>query len=380
MSKKVFAIVIITLCSLFSNMKALAQTNKISIQSTAVPFMLISPDARSGGMGNLSLAMSPESNDLFGNNAKLPLLKQKKGFLINYTPWLKDLGLTDVYLASAGFYKKIDDNSSINSSLRFFSLGNIQFSDVNGTPTTEQRPNEFSYDFGYSFLLSDQFSAGITLRYIYSRLVTGSFIGNAVDYRAGNTVSGDLSLFYKQNEDLSGWHVGMLLSNLGGKISYSNATKNKYFIPANLGLGVGYLTKIDTDNSIEFGADVNRLLVPASPSAADPDYAALREQYFSQSVIASYLNSFTNKYGMPIGESLKISVGAEYNYTDRFFLRAGYFIDNNKNLGNMQYFTLGTSFQYQQSKFNISYLVPSGGGITKNPLSNTLRFGSVFYF
>jgi hypothetical protein len=380
MSKKVFAIVIITLCSLFSNMKVLAQTNKISIQSTAVPFMLISPDARSGGMGNLSLAMSPESNDLFGNNAKLPLLKQKKGFLINYTPWLKDLGLTDVYLASAGFYKKIDDNSSINSSLRFFSLGNIQFSDVNGTPTTEQRPNEFSYDFGYSFLLSDQFSAGITLRYIYSRLVTGSFIGNAVDYRAGNTVSGDLSLFYKQNEDLSGWHVGMLLSNLGGKISYSNATKNKYFIPANLGLGVGYLTKIDTDNSIEFGADVNRLLVPASPSAADPDYAALREQYFSQSVIASYLNSFTNKYGMPIGESLKISVGAEYNYTDRFFLRAGYFIDNNKNLGNMQYFTLGTSFQYQQSKFNISYLVPSGGGITKNPLSNTLRFGSVFYF
>jgi hypothetical protein len=380
MSKKVVAIVIITLCSLFGNRKALAQTKPISIQSTAVPFMLISPDARSGGMGNLSLAMSPESNDLFGNNAKLPLLKQKKGFLINYTPWLKDLGLTDVYLASAGFYKKIDDNSSINSSLRFFSLGNIQFSDVNGTPTTEQRPNEFSYDFGYSFLLSDQFSAGITLRYIYSRLVTGSFIGNAVDYRAGNTVSGDLSLFYKQNEDLSGWHVGMLLSNLGGKISYSNATKNKYFIPANLGLGLGYLTRIDTDNSIEFGADVNRLLVPASPSALDPDYAALREQYFSQSVIASYLNSFTNKYGMPIGESLKISVGAEYNYTDRFFLRAGYFIDNNKNLGNMQYFTLGTSFQYQQSKFNISYLVPSGGGITKNPLSNTLRFGSVFYF
>jgi hypothetical protein len=342
--------------------------------------MLISPDARSGGMGNLSLAMSPESNDLFGNNAKLPLLKQKKGFLINYTPWLKDLGLTDVYLASAGFYKKIDDNSSINSSLRFFSLGNIQFSDVNGTPTSEQRPSEFSYDFGYSFLLSDQLSAGITLRYLYSRLVTGSFIGNAVDYRAGNTVSGDISLFYKQNEDLTGWHIGMLLSNLGGKISYSNASKNKYFIPANLGIGIGYLTQLDTENSIEFGADINRLLVPASPSAADPEFATLREQYFSQSVVSSYFNSFTNKYGMPIGESLKVSVGAEYNYTDRFFLRAGYFIDNNKNLGNMQYFTLGTSFQYQQSKFNISYLVPSGGGITKNPLSNTLRFGSVFYF
>jgi hypothetical protein len=380
MFKKVFLFAVILNCSLLKFNHIVAQTKPISIQSTAVPFMLISPDARSGGMGNLSLAMSPESNDLFGNNAKLPLLKQKKGFLINYTPWLKDLGLTDVYLASAGFYKKIDDNSSINSSLRFFSLGNIQFSDVNGTPTSEQRPSEFSYDFGYSFLLSDQLSAGITLRYLYSRLVTGSFIGNAVDYRAGNTVSGDISLFYKQNEDLTGWHIGMLLSNLGGKISYSNASKNKYFIPANLGIGIGYLTQLDTENSIEFGADINRLLVPASPSAADPEFATLREQYFSQSVVSSYFNSFTNKYGMPIGESLKVSVGAEYNYTDRFFLRAGYFIDNNKNLGNMQYFTLGTSFQYQQSKFNISYLVPSGGGITKNPLSNTLRFGSVFYF
>ena len=380
MSKKLFLFAIVLCCSLLKFNQAIAQTKPISIQSTAVPFMLISPDARSGGMGNLSLAMSPESNDLFGNNAKLPLLKEKKGFLINYTPWLKDLGLTDVYLASAGFYKKLDENSSINSSLRFFSLGNIQFSDVNGTPTTEQRPNEFSYDFGYSFLVSDQFSAGITLRYIHSKLVTGSFIGNAIDYRAGNTVSGDISMFYKQNEDLSGWHAGMLLSNLGGKISYSNASKNKYFIPANLGIGVGYLTRLDTENSIEFGADINRLLVPASPSAADPEYASLKEQYFSQSVINSYFNSFTNKYGMPIGESLKVSVGAEYNYTDRFFLRAGYFVDNNKNLGNMQYFTLGTSFQYQQSKFNISYLVPSGGGITKNPLSNTLRFGSVFYF
>jgi hypothetical protein len=369
MSKKLFLFAIVLCCSFLKFNQAIAQTKPISIQSTAVPFMLISPDARSGGMGNLSLAMSPEANDLFGNNAKLPLLKEKKGFLINYTPWLKDLGLTDVYLASAGFYKKIDENSSINSSLRFFSLGNIQFSDVNGIPTTEQRPNEFSYDFGYSFLVSDQFSAGITLRYIHSKLVTGSFIGNAIDYRAGNTVSGDISLFYKQNEDLSGWHAGLLLSNLGGKISYSNASKNKYFIPANLGIGIGYLTRFDTENSIEFGADINRLLVPASPSAADPEYASLKEQYFSQSVINSYFNSFTNKYGMPIGESLKVSVGAEYNYTDRFFLRAGYFIDNNKNLGNMQYFTLGTSFQYQQSKFNISYLVPSGGGITKNPLS-----------
>ena len=357
---------------------ATAQTNPIRLQSTAVPFMLISPDARSGGMGNLSLAMSPEANDLFGNTAKLPYLNDDRSFLINYTPWLKDLGLNDVYLASAGFYKKLDDKSSINSSLRFFSLGNIDFSDESGNVNLpSQRPSEFSYDLGYSILLTEKFSMGVTLRYIYSKLVSGSYGLSAINYRAGNTLAGDISLFYKQNEDLQGFHGGLLLSNLGGKISYSNETKNKYFIPANLGVGIGYLNILDADNSIEVGIDVNRLMVPANPDNSNIESV---NQYFSQSVVSSWFNSFTDNYGMPIGESLKGSVGLEYNYTNRFYLRGGYFIDNNKNLGNMQYFTVGTSFQYQQSKFNISYLVPSGGGISKNPLSNTLRFGTIFYF
>jgi len=361
----------------FMSQAVMAQVNPIRIQSTAVPFMLISPDARSGGMGNLSLAMSPEANDLFGNTAKLPYLNEGRGFLINYTPWLKDLGLNDVYLASAGFYKKLDDKSSINSSLRFFSLGNIDFSDENGNINLpSQRPSEFSYDFGYSTLLTDKFSMGVTLRYIHSRLVSGSY-GGLVNYRAGNTLSGDISLFYKQKEDLQGFHAGLLLSNLGGKISYSNETKNKYFIPANLGLGIGYLNKMDADNAIEFGVDINRIMVPANPDNSNTESV---NQYFSQSVVTSWFNSFNNKYGMPIGESLKASMGIEYNYTNRFYIRGGYFIDNNKNLGSMQYFTLGTSFQYQQSKFNISYLVPAGGGISRNPLSNTLRFGSIFYF
>ena len=350
---------------------------KIPIVSTAVPFMLISPDARSGGMGNLSLAMSPEANDLFGNTAKLPYLNEAKGFLINYTPWLKDLGLNDVYLASTGYYKKLDDKSSINTSLRFFSLGDIDFRDeVGNVNLPSQRPSEFSYDFGYSILLTDKFSMGVTLRYIYSKLVSGSYGGTAINYRAGNTLAGDISLFYKQKEDLQGFHAGLLLSNLGGKISYTNE-QNKYFIPANFALGMGYLNKLDANNSIEVGLDINRLMVPANPNF---DNEESKNQYYNQSVVASWFNSFNNKYGMPLGESLKISTGIEYNYSNRFYLRGGYFIDNNKNLGNMQYFTLGTSFQYQQSKFNISYLVPSGGGITKNPLSNTLRFGTIFYF
>jgi len=359
-----------------STLKAQKTPIKLKLQSTAVPFMMISPDARSGGMGNLSIAMSPEANDLFGNTAKIPYLKNNQGFLINYTPWLRDLNLSDVYLASAGYYKKLNSFSGINTSLRFFSLGSIDFTDEGGqTNLPSQRPSEFSYDFGYNILLSDALSMGVTLRYINSRLVSGPF--NNTIFKAGNTFAGDISLFYKQNEDLEGFHAGLVLSNLGGKVSYSNESKNKYFIPANIGLGLAYLSRFDTENSLEIGLDVNRLMVPASPSSSDVDVV---DQYFSQSVVSSWFNSFSDKYGIPFSESLKVSLGAEYNYADRFNLRAGYFIDNNKNLGSMQYFTVGSSFQYQQSKFNISYLVPTGGGITRNPLSNTLRFGTIFYF
>ena len=359
-----------------STLKAQKTPIKLKLQRTAVPFMMISPDARSGGMGNLSIAMSPEANDLFGNTAKIPYLKNNQGFLINYTPWLRDLKLSDVYLASAGYYKKLNSFSGINTSLRFFSLGSIDFTDDAGqTNLPSQRPSEFSYDFGYNILLSDALSMGVTLRYINSRLVSGPF--NNTIFKAGNTFAGDISLFYKQNEDLEGFHAGLVLSNLGGKVSYSNESKNKYFIPANIGLGLAYLSRFDTENSLEIGLDVNRLMVPASPSSSDVDVV---DQYFSQSVVSSWFNSFSDKYGIPFSESLKVSLGAEYNYADRFNLRAGYFIDNNKNLGSMQYFTVGSSFQYQQSKFNISYLVPTGGGITRNPLSNTLRFGTIFYF
>lgn len=344
--------------------------------NTAVPFMRISPDARSAGMGNLSLAMSPEANDLFGNTAKLPMLENKSGFLINYTPWLKDLGLSDVYLASMGYYKKLNEFSSINSSLRFFSLGNITFSDEYGTQYMDTKPSEFSFDGGYSILLTEKLSLGVTLRYIHSKLVQGALLNSSTNFKAGNTLAGDISLYYKQNENAQGFHAGLLLSNLGGKINYSNENTKKYFIPANLGLGLGYLNKFDSDNSLEFGVDINRLLVPAYPDATT---STSDDQYFSQSVVSSWFNSFSKQYGPPLGETLKASVGAEYNYRNTFYLRTGYTYESQVS-SNGQYFTIGTSFQYLQNKFNISYLVPSGGGLSRNPLSNTIRFGSIFYF
>jgi hypothetical protein len=354
-----------------------AQTDSINIVSTAVPFLRISPDARAGGMGDLAIATSPDANAPFWNLAKVPFAKKRSAIAVNYTPWLKDLGLTDVYLASLAAYYKLDDQSALSTSLRYFSLGNIQLTDYSGNILNTVKPSEFSIDAGYSRILNEKLSLGVALRYINSRLVTGD-VGTGVVYKAGNSVAGDVSLFYHGvGTDGGGLNWGIVLSNLGSKIGYTNDSRNKDFIPANLGIGATYTNVINESNKVTFGLDLNKLLVPSSPSATGTysvDSAKLAD-YRSTSLISSWFKSFSD--GTNQLNSVQASLGAEYAYNDQFFVRAGYFYED-KNRGNRKFFSVGAGFNIDDLNFNFSYLVPSGSGVTRNPLSNTLRFGIIF--
>lgn len=354
-----------------------AQTDSINIVSTAVPFLRISPDARAGGMGDLAIATSPDANAPFWNLAKVPFAKKRNAIALNYTPWLKDLGLTDVYLASLAAYHKLSDQDAISTSLRYFSLGNIQLTDYSGNILNTVKPSEFSIDAGYSRILNEKLSIAVALRYINSRLVVGD-VGTGVVYKAGNSVAGDISLFYHGvGQDGTGLNWGVVLSNLGSKIGYTNDSRNKDFIPANLGLGATYASAINESNKVTFGIDINKLLVPTAPTATGTysvDSAKLAD-YRSTSLISSWFKSFSD--GTSQLNSIQASLGAEYAYNDQFFVRAGYFYEN-KNRGNRKFFSVGAGFSIDQLQINFSYLVPSGSGVTRNPLSNTLRFGLIF--
>ncbi len=357
-----------------------AQTDTINVVTTAVPFLRISPDARAGGMGDLGIAMSPDANSGFWNLAKTPFNKDQYGVSLTYTPWLKDLGLNDVYLLSFAGYYKLDDLQAISASIRYFSLGNIQFTDGAGNDFGEGRPREFGVDAGYSRKLSDKLSLGLALRYIHSNLV-GNFADQGNVYQAGKTVAGDFSFFYNGlNADGEGWNFGAALSNLGGKIGYTKDATQKDFIPANLGLGAAYTKVFDEDNKIQFGVDLHKLLVPTPPKLTGDltaDSTAI-SNYRTKPVVSSWLSSFGDAPG-GFGEELRefqVSLGAEYSFQDQFFARAGYFYED-RNKGNRKYFTVGLGLKYSVFGLNFSYLVPSGAGVNRNPLSNTLRFGIV---
>lgn len=368
--------VLLLLCSCFN--RSIAQTSDaINVVTTAVPFLRISPDARAGGMGDAGIATAPDPNAPFWNLAKTPFNQSKTSLSATYTPWLRGLGLNDVYLVALAGYYKLDDEQALSSSVRYFSLGNIQFTDFAGNDLGSFRPREFSIDFGYSRKLSDKLGLGIALRYINSNLAGGQST-NGVTYKAGNAVAGDISLFHNGvSESSGGWAWGVALSNLGSKIAYTNDVNNKDYIPANLGVGASYTKVFDEQNKIHFALDINKLLVPTPPMATnDPTADSISlVKYRSYGVMESWFKSFSD--GGNEFKELMFSVGAEYSFQDQFMFRAGYFYED-KTKGNRKYFTLGAGIKYNVFGLNFSYLIPSGNGVNRNPLSNTLRFSLLF--
>ena len=302
-------------------------------------------------------------------------MSRRRSWIPTASPWLKDL-VSDVYLANLSGFYKFADNQAVYGSLRYFSLGSIQFTDPLGTTTSIGRPREFGLDIGYSRKLNAKNGIGIALKYINSDLANGYTQGGTT-YKTGNSVAADLGWYHTGvKASGNGWNWGITLSNLGSKIAYTNNADAKDFIPANLGLGAMYNRKFNDKNSISFGIDINKLLVPTPPLEGD---AVGLAEYRKKGVISGMFSSFGDAPD-GFGEEIKeftVGIGAEWWYNKQFALRAGYFYEN-KNKGNRRFASAGLGLKYNVFGFNFSYLVPTGSGVTRLPLSNTIRFSVLF--
>ncbi|MCK6638488.1 MAG: type IX secretion system outer membrane channel protein PorV [Bacteroidia bacterium] len=367
----------------------LGQLNTIT---TAVPFLLITPDSRAGGMGETGVATTPDVNSLHWNASKLAFADKKMGMGISYSPWLRAL-VPDINLAYISFYTKPNKNSAFGASLRYFSLGNITFTDVVGNTIGQFKPNEFAFDFGYSRKLSEKFSAGMTARIIRSNLTNGITV-QGQDTRPGTAVAVDLSGYYHDDDlKISGkpttFMAGIAITNIGNKISYSTSI-NKDFIPINLRLGSGISVKADDYNRIGFQLEFNKLLVPTppvyeidpltgSPKIVNGQYVILAGKDPNRSVPEGIFGSFNDAPG-GFREELKeinICTGLEYWYNETFAVRMGYFYEA-PTKGNRQFFTLGAGIKYNVFGLDFAYLIPTNA--QRSPLQNTLRFSLTFDF
>lgn len=340
---------------------------------TAVPFLLITPDSRSGAMGEAGVALSPDANANYWNPSKLAFIEGNDDFSASYSPWLRSL-VPDVSLSYLGYAHKLDDRNTFGASLRYFNLGSITQTDINGGGLGTYTPNEFSIDGSFARKFGNDFSLGLSLRYIHSSLATGTFSSSSEPVKPGNAVAADVSLFYKKEMQEFGndatFAFGTNISNIGSKISYTD-NGTKYFLPTNLKLGIANTINLDQANQFTFALDFNKLLVP-TPPILDSNGNIVKGKSDDVSVPAGIFGSFSDAPGGFSEELQEISIspGIEYWYNKQFAIRAGYFYQN-PNKGGLHYFTLGTGFKYDIFAFDFSYIAASQ---QESPLANTLRF------
>jgi hypothetical protein len=345
---------------------------------SGVPFLLVSPDARSGALGDAGVALSEDVNAVYWNPAKLAFIEANSSLGLSYSPWLRKL-VPDVNLAYLSFIQKVDEDNAFGASLRYFNLGQIERRDDLGNPQGTFSPSEFSVDGTFARRFGENFSLGTSLRFIYSNLSNGGF-SDVQQIKAGTAVAADVSMFYKNEIELFGtdaiFAFGTNISNIGTKISYSD-NGPKYFLPTNLRIGAANTWLLNDLNELTFTVDLNKLLVPTQPlrdsvgnivAGKDPD----------RSVPAGIFGSFSDAPGGLREEMKEISysAGLEYWYDKQFALRAGYFYESPEK-GDRQYLSLGAGFRYDKFRLDFSYLVANQ---QKSPIANTLRFSLLFNF
>ncbi len=370
-------IIVLTLIILVAYSKSNAQSTPNPI-TTAAPFLLIAPDARAGGMGDIGVATTPDSYSQHWNASKFAFMPSQFSIGVVYTPWLRQL-TNDVFLGGFSFANKIDDRSAWATSLKYFNLGQIDLTDINGAPQGTEKLNEFSLDGSYSIKLSETYAMGVTMRYIRSDL--GIKSANST-INPVNTFAVDVSGYFQSDEANYGnfngvWRGGFNISNIGPKVSYSDDGQENY-IPTNLKIGGGFDFILDSYNKVSVNLELNKLLVP-TPSVSiagdgNPPYTQENVSFFSG--IFKSFGDAPNGFSEELKE-FTWALGAEYMYEDSFALRAGYFNESDLK-GARKYFTLGAGFKFKSTRLDLSYLFNASN--INNPLESTLRFSLSFDF
>ena len=386
MKKQIKALALSAFALLFISISAKAQEtgkNEFNPVQTGVTSLGITPDARGASMGDLGVATDPDANSQFWNPSKYAFAYSKASASLSYTPWLRKL-VNDIFLANLAGYWKLgsDDNQAVSASIRYFSLGEVNTSNGEGYTTQSLNPYEMALDLGYSRKLSDSYSMGIVFRYIYSDLgFSDSYAGDQTS--GASAFAADISGYYTSypiiGRNECQWSLGWNVSNIGSKVSYNNG-EDPAFLPTNLRIGTAFTFPLADYHNLTLALDLNKLLVPTRPRESDFDdspegqqaYLDAIEDWENISPISGIFKSFNDAPGGMKEELREItySIGAEYSYNQQFFLRAGYFHENEFK-GNRQYFGLGAGFALNVLRLDASYMVATA---QTSPLDQTLRF------
>ncbi len=381
--------IVLSLICLLSFFNIQAQTTTDRVITTAVPFLMITADARAAAMGDVGVATSADGFSQQHNPAKFAFSLQEHGVTVGYTPYLREI-VDDINLGQFGYFYRINERSAAAASLRYFGLGDIILTEGPNDPGRTVSPSELAFDVSYSLRLSERFAMAVAGRYIRSALKIPDATSDA---SAASTFAVDLAGYYQSEQiaysDFDGrWRAGFNFQNMGPKIKYDDDEFSANYLPANLKLGAGFDFILDEYSTVGVTLEANKLMVPTPQKVTDKngdgiinneDSVIVDEEYQKTNWVSGMFQSFGDA---PDGfsEELReftLGAGVEYTYMDSFAFRLGYF-NEHETKGARKYFTLGAGFKYTSIKIDVSYLLSTSK--VNNPLENTLRFSLTFNF
>lgn len=350
----------------------------------AVPFLLLAPDSRAGGIGESGTGLADNSSAIFWNPAGIAFLTGTE-INITHSNWLPQFNL-DLFYDYLTFRHYMDEiNGSLLASFTYMNYGEFNRTSELGPEVIDVfRSFDAALTVGYATKLSNDWGLGVNFRVIHSRLADKP-VGVEEGTGVATTVSFDLATMWRPekfvlplvDEDIGGKiSVGINLSNLGPKITYIDQAQADP-IPTNFRLGFAYKVVDSEFNNLIYTLDFSKLLVKRTTREV-PFGDTTRTISESDDWYKAIFTSWGDK---PFSEELRdivTSMGLEYWYgipgDFLFALRTGFFYED-PDYGNRKFITFGAGIRYDLYGFDFSYLTTSMFKDGENhPLNDTLRF------
>ncbi len=324
-------------------------TNVFAVSEAAVLFLLISPTARAGGMGEAFVGMADDVSAVYWNPAGLAF-QEGKQFTSMYSKWLPQFELDDLYFLFGAYRQSIEGLGTVGANITYINLGEQTITgETDPTPLGSFNSNEWALTLSYGTLLSENLGVGLNIRFIRSNLASVG-AGSEKGKGTSSAFAVDLGVL-KRNLFIDGLNLGVNISNIGPKITYIDASQADP-LPTNFKIGLAYRVLDQEFNRITLVFDVNKLLVNRTTDADGNTHTdPLSKAFFTAWGNDDYILNF----------------GGEYWYANLIALRAGY---NHDPAGNSKYATFGAGLRYSIYQFDFGYIAAGD----QHPLANTMRF------
>lgn len=278
----------------------------VQMNGQSVPFLNVNADPYSHSMGGATLTLEQNAFTVTNNASAMVFAPNKAYGAISYNTWQPDF-MNNTNMGIATFSKV--GKWAWGVSAKLFGYESYNITNDQGAQNGTYTPKESSFDLSGAYTISENFAAGVTIRYISSDLGKDA---------SASSIAADISVTYIKDA----LKLAAAVTNIGGEMDYGYGG---YKLPSMAKAGANYSLDIASEQTLAFNVEGSLVLEPSAFMA---------------------------------------EVGAEYSYNDKFNVRAGYHIGDETVIPS--YGSVGLGVKVWKLSLDAAYLFGGGENSTLN--------------